>query len=333
MLGLSDTLSDFLPSCSQEDRNLLSEFYPGKPSLFVSHPESVHRVKSWRKTEITSSVPTPISQSVWWPVTDSPPVVQPTVSEESRFSLHLDSESWANLRQDDWQDRTESELLLSLYRSTGGRWPVIYDRWSSDPVYGTKGRSLESLKSRFEKMANKLIAADVPRLAYNEQYDLQRRNFLENAYGKDPSVIENLSKIARDLFRSRPRPKPRTELNPPGRVGVGLAGRMPELSAGEAEKVRIVAESLGINLAGRARTVRVQKILSSIAKQLHSLVLLKESISAKISELDALGGSALSTLQNSTSPVIAPGGGLRLKFVQPLPKTLAPPPRKRKPDE
>ena len=289
MLGFAEHLNDFLPPSGVAGSSASSKQL-GKVSFLVQTESSTpsHQPKKWVRAPLLTQGSTRSTISVWQPEGSAPRITRP-FGEELLVPAYLDTDTW-NLTirgiETDWQDKTETDLLLSLYRSCGGRWPVIHDRWQSDPVYGSKGRTLESLKARFAKVFSKL--QDSPSLRYSEIYDQHRRQFLDQHLQKDPAVVDQQQRQARELFRSKLRLKGKPE-NP--RVGVFTAAALakhPELSPVESEKVKAAAAALGLDLFGTARTLRVQRLLAGIVKQLHCLVLLKESVATKIRDTESL---------------------------------------------
>jgi len=307
VLGFSEDLIDCLPSHreSASAPSLLGEC--GKASVSTSNWKAGFQPSASSKkwTKVPVRVGKHFGIQVWQsdPMVNENEELEHVLGEELLIPAFLDVELWTtNIKpmDHDWNDKTETDLLLTLYRSSGGRWPIVYDRWVCDAVYGTRGRTLEHLKARFYRVVTKLLDLDAshntlpghPFLTnrYNELYDAQRRQFNELNFSKDASTLENQTKLIKDLFRSKLRIKIKAE-TPTQRLGVFVAANLAkqlEMSLGDLEKVKAAAESLGVNLHGEARTLRVQKMLAAVSKQIHSLILLKESISIKSRQLESL---------------------------------------------
>lgn len=330
LLGFSEELADFLPFSSRRNGDsaphLLDESVYGKASISTSAMHGVGSSFSETFCRRWAKQPVKVSSSfnirVWQPeevMHNGEEQLERIYGEEFLVPSFIDIDLWNSCikpMDHDWNDKTETDLLLSLFRSTGGRWPVISDRWQSDAVYGTRGRTLEHLKARFYRIASKLIELDNshstlqshPLLSnrYNEHYDAQRRLFNEQNFSKDASTLDQQAKLVRDLFRTKLKAKPKPDNFKPGVFIGSTLAKSPEIAAPDFEKIREAAAALGVDLSGEARTLRVQKILSGITKQLHSLILMKEAISLKTRQLESL----------RATPVPAPSAPppLKIKF-------------------
>ena len=328
ILGFSDELADFLPTSSRRHADspphLFDESVYGKASVSTSALHGVGGSFSETFCRRWAKQPVKVSNSFDIKVWQAEEVMhnghdqlERVYGEEFLVPSFIDIDLWNSCikpMDHDWNDKTETDLLLSLFRATGGRWPVIFDRWQIDAVYGTRGRTLEILKARFYRITSKLIELDTTHSSlqshpllinrYNEHYDAQRRLFNEQNFSKDLATLDQQAKLVRDLFRSKVKTKQKAESFKPGVFPGSALAKFPEIPVQDIDKVRDAAEALGLSLIGDARTLRVQKLLAGITKQLHSLVLMKESISLKTRQLESL----------RATPVPAPSAPAPLKI-------------------
>jgi hypothetical protein len=248
-----------------------------------------------------------------------------TVSEIPGF---IDPEVWnAAIRpldpQGDWGERSETEYLLNLYRATGGRWVVIHDRWCQR--FGSASRTVEQLKSRFVKVLAKMIdlklcTSGSVNFRYNELYDQQRRNFNERLWKRDPLLSDQTIRIIKDLFKKKKAPM-LPSLPSSGvftsaggggssgvRVGVTLASQLcksPEIPPDIQERIRVVCHALLIpsfssNQPNFIRSLRTQRVLASIQKLVHCLLIIKDVV---LSKRSLLPGQSLSLMHNPPASV------------------------------
>jgi hypothetical protein len=238
---------------------------------------------------------------------------------KTKFPLFLDPELWHSQLQGldpDWNDRSESELLLVLFYKCGGVWPVIHERFiairnggSSAPYAQNSGlnspvahssalgfRTVSSLKARFVKLLNKLM--DIGRMErtplFNPNFtssladfDLKRRQFLEIDSLRDLSAIENNNKIQREILKNYKKEKVSARKNSFNfqstsslTYGVLSASSCPGYSTYEtfltSPEGPSILESLGLNPYAQVNTINACRLRSSIAKMLLLLSGLKE---------------------------------------------------------
>lgn len=241
----------------------------------------------------------------------------------------------SHFRQQDSElaDRREIEFLLQLYKQAAGRWPVIYDRWQAHPVYGMRGKSVESLKARFNRVIMKLMEIDVLQrrkpsssmerlqvsqqlkylplfsLRYNEKHEYLRRVFLQNAYKRNqPNDIE---KLFGELMRipnltlkkraqaARPPPAPGPQATTASMVNI-----QTEVSASEFSRIKAILKSVGIDRSSMSLTPKNAKLMSVIEKEAAILLMMRDSLQRKKQELEILrtsGGNGSNQLRHKLS--------------------------------
>jgi hypothetical protein len=278
------------------------------------------RVRPWKQVNFSRDF------SLAWRRADHDNSMQDTTvatfqGEEDLVPDSIPDGLWqSHFRQHDAElnDRRETEYLLQLYKRTCGRWPVIYDRWQMHPVYGLRGKSLESLKSKFNKVAMKLFEIDLlqqkqpastveriqicqqlkylPLFAvkYNEKNEFLRRLFMENALKKNPHEFEKqineilriptISMKKKSAYHSRivsvPGPQLASSLVP-----VSVQG---ELSASEYSRVKAVLLSLGIDRSRATATPKLAKLFATVEKEVATLLMMRDSLQRKKQELEIL---------------------------------------------
>lgn len=256
---------------------------------------------------------------------DSAPSIHVFQGEEDIVPDSIPDSLWqSHFRQHDAElnDRKETEYLLQLYKRTSGRWPVIYDRWQTHPVYGLRGKSLESLKSKFNKVVMKLFEIDILRqkrpattveriqisqqlkylpifsMKYNEKNEFLRRLFLENSFKRNAQEFEKyIGEILKVPSMSM---KKKTQQIRAGSVpGPVLASSLvpsteADFTSSEFSRVKSVLASLGIDRSAAMSTPKLAKLFASVEKEAGTLLMMRDSLQRKKQELEILrsnGGS------------------------------------------
>jgi hypothetical protein len=261
--------------------------------------------------------------------------------EESLVPESIPDELWqTHFRQHDSElnDRKETEFLLLLYKQSSGRWPVIYDRWQSHSVYGLRGKSLEALKSKFNKIAMKLLEIDLLQrkrpattmerfqflqelkylpifsMKYNEKNEYLRRIFLDNAYKKPNSVDQEkmVGEIMRgpNLAIKKKNQQSRPQLTPGPHLSKSLITSVQtEISGSEATRMRSMLAGLGISISASFSTPRIAKMLAVIEKETLSLLMMRDSLQRKKQELEILRTSGgTHAMHRARQPAPPPAG-------------------------
>ena len=335
-----DSLPEFIPGTSGS--NLPVKFAPpGLPPMYpvLSDPTAPSNrmeepVRKWRLSKGANS-----GASSWSNREDEPMHEQLNIfqGEESLIPDTIAEELWqSHFRQHDAElnDRKETEYLMQLYKQSSGRWPVIYDRWQMHPVYGLRGKSIESLKSKFNKVAMKLIETDVllrkrpsttmerfqvtqhlkflPIFAmkYNEKNEYLRRLFLENAFKRPASPDQDrwVNEIMRIPTLSVK--KKGQQAKPPVIPGPHLASSLnasvqSEISSSEYTRVKAVLRGLGIDKTALANTPAVAKLMAVVEKEAAALLMMRDSLQRKKQELEILrtsGGNGVGGMRMRPPP-------------------------------
>ena len=253
--------------------------------------------------------------------------------EESLIPDSIPEDIWqAHFRQHDadLSDRKETEFLLSLYKQCSGRWPVVYDRWQSHPVFGPRGKSIESLKSKFNKVMLKLLEVDALKrnkattateriqatqslrwlpifaMKYNEKNEYLRRVFLENEFRREssPEAISACEKYVNELMRvpNLTMKHKKAMTGGPGKPalipGPQLASSLiqsvhSEISLAESNRLKAILKSLGVDRASMQRTPKLSKLFSIVEREAHSLLMMRDSLQRKKQELEILRTSGM----------------------------------------
>ena len=254
--------------------------------------------------------------------------------EEAVIPETIPDDIWQNhFRQHDadLSDRKETEFLLSLYRQCSGRWPVIYDRWQSHPVFGPRGKSMESLKSKFNKVVVKLLEIDAVKrrkaitasermqatqslrwlpifaMKYNEKNEYLRRVFLENEFRRESSTDATAAceKCVNEIMRV-----PNLTMKHKKTMGGGGPGKpslIPgpqlsstmiqsvhsEISLAESNRLKAILKSLGLDRSSMQRTPKLSKLFSIVEREAHTLLMMRDSLQRKKQELEILRTSGM----------------------------------------
>ena len=262
------------------------------------------------------------------------------VGEEGLIPDTIPESVWQDhFRQQDSDlaDRKELEFLLQLYKQCAGRWPVIYDRWQGHPVYGMRGKSLESLKGRLNKVVLKLMEIDLlqrrkpstsmerlqvsqqlkylPLFAvrFNEKHDYLRRIFLHNSF-KRP-LVNDIDKLVGELMRlpnlavkkrghiSRPPTPPG-----PQAATASVASIQSEISGSEMTRIRAILKCVGVEREGIILTPKITRLMSVVEKEAAILLMMRDSLQRKKQELEILrsgGGNGPNSFRHKGT---IPGG-------------------------
>lgn len=339
-----DSLSEFVPGGSGS--RLTTKFAPpGLPSMStvladpISSPGKMKgHVRRWRRTRI------PNAMTTVWSATDADVEMGGGISifqgEESLVPESIPDDLWqTHFRQHDAElnDRKETEYLLQLYKQTSGRWPVIYDRWQMHPVYGLRGKSVESLKSKFNKVAIRLIEIDLLQrkrpattieriqfsqqlkylpifaMKFNEKNEFLRRLFLENSF-KRPSTSDQ-DKMMNEIMRIPSLAmKKRQQGKPPVTPGPHLASSLiqtvhNDISNSEYNRVKAALKGLGADKSNLTMTPKVARLVAVVEREAAALLMMRDSLQRKRQELEILrtsGGNASSGVrmrQSGPAPV------------------------------
>jgi hypothetical protein len=227
-------------------------------------------------------------------------------------------------------DRKETEFLLQLYKQTSGRWPVIYDRWQMHPVYGPRGKSLESLKARFARVILKLIEADLlqrrkpstsmERLQvsqqikyqpihfarFNEKHEYLRRLFLQNAFKRtgtnevDKLFGELMRVPSLNLKKRLPQSKPPLTSGPHASSNL-VSVVQSEVSTSEYSRIKAILKAVGIDRTKMTITPKVLRLLAVVEKEAATLLMMRDSLQRKKQELELLRTSTGSAHANVRS--------------------------------
>ena len=318
---------------------------PGLPSMYpnICDPMTVTNklsrpVRSWKRV---GGVPCDGESSGWVPVNSDEHMVNISPNYQGEEGLLPDSipdELWqTHFRQHDAElnDRKETEYLLSLYKECCGRWPVIYDRWQMHSVYGLRGKSIESLKSKFNKVVMKLMEIDVLQqrkaplsnvdrievsqslrclplfsIKYNEKNEYLRRLFVENLHKRtvaDPMQEKALSELLRipNLTMKKRRSPP---IAAPGTVVASstIPNVQTEVSSAEANRIKAMLKALGIERENLAKTPKIGKLMATIEKQAHILIMMRDSLQRKKQELEILKATGANGHRKQQPPPPAP---------------------------
>jgi hypothetical protein len=254
--------------------------------------------------------------------------------EESLLPETISDTIWqSHFRHQDTElaDRKETEILLKLYLQSCGRWPVIHDRWVSHPVYGSRGRSLEALKSRFSRLVTKLVEIDLFQrkkpssnserlqvsqqlkylplftMKYNEKNEYLRRIFLLNSdkRGSSPELDKLMNELTRipTLNMKKRLPSLKAPLTPgPHAASSLMANVQAELSASEYLRVKSLLKSVGLDRAGMSITPKIARLLSVVEREAATLLIMRDSLQRKKQELEILrssGGAGVTRLRNA----------------------------------
>lgn len=230
----------------------------------------------------------------------------------------------------DLSDRKETEFLLSLYKQCSGRWPVVYDRWQSHPVFGPRGKSIESLKSKFNKVMLKLLEVDALKrrkattateriqatqslrwlpifaMKFNEKNEYLRRVFLENEFRRESSseAMTACEKYVNELMRvpNLTMKHKKTMTGGPSKptlvAGPQLASSLiqsvhTEMSLAESNRLKAILKSLGVDRTSMQRTPKLSKLFSIVERETHTLLMMRDSLQRKKQELEILRTSGM----------------------------------------
>jgi hypothetical protein len=342
----------------------VGEFVPGDPGTHFPHvmgppglvplttcvsdsfvPKSgVTSVRKWKRVRPALGGPT---ASVWG--TDSDETMEDVrlttkCIEELLIPDEIPEDVWQMyFRQGDSElnDKRETEFLLSLYKECSGRWPVIYDRWQSHGIYGPRGKSIESIKAKFNRAVTKLLEVDaISRskkpssdrsghnrslkylplfsMKYNEKNEYLRRMFLDNEY-KRQKVSEasaNADRYLGDLMRipnmtvkmkKGQRSGQPSNLPPGPHLMSGLIQSVhSEISLSESNRVKAVVKGLGINRAEMMRTPQLAKLFAIVERETHMLLMMRDSVQRKKQELEIVKTSGTMGIGMSYRPKAPP---------------------------
>ena len=346
-----ESLEEFIPAnIGRNSLSIVSE--RGLPSMVtvISDPiiPSNHmegRVRSWMRNRFHGE-----TCSTWQRYDADGAMSNSSINvfhgEEDLIPDSIPDALWqSHFRQHDAElnDRRETEFLLFLYKQSSGRWPVIYDRWQMHPVYGLRGKSVESLKSKFNKVLMKLFEIDLLQqkrpattveriqisqqlkylpifaVKYNEKNEFLRRLFLENSFKRAP---QDMDKLVNEMLRiPTMNMKKKTNLGKlPSVPGPMLASSFvpvvqTDLSASEYTRVKAVLTSLGIDRAEAVRTPRLATLFAAIEKEAATLLMMRDSLQRKKQELEILRSSGgVGALGVRTRP-LAPTASLPLQSI------------------
>jgi hypothetical protein len=335
-----DSLPEFLPGGAS---NLAVKFSPGglapmcavmtdpvsSSSRMTSHPRKWVRGRldgrlgcSWAREDTDERM-----EDISSPIFQGEHSLIPDVIPESLWQSHF--------RQQDSElaDRREIEFLLQLYKQAAGRWPVIFDRWQAHPVYGLRGKSMESLKARFNRVVMKLMEIDLLQrrkpssamerlqvsqqlkylplfsLKYNEKHEYLRRIFLQNANKRTQQ--SDVDRLLGELMRipnltlkkrgqtARPPPAP----GPQAATG-SLLSIQAEVSASEFARIKGILKSVGVDRSSLSLTPENAKLMAVIEKEAAVLLMMRDSLQRKKQELEILrtsGGTGSNQLRHKVS--------------------------------
>jgi hypothetical protein len=304
-------------------------------------------VRKWKRSQ---SFRQATGTSAWAPYDedekmedDKAKVLSGFSGEESLIPETIPDELWqSHFRQHDAElnDRKETEHLLWLYKQCSGRWPVIYDRWQLHPVYGPRGKSLESLKSKFNKVIMKLLEIDIVQkrkpansmermqvsqplkylpifcMKYNEKNEYLRRLFLENQFKRQssPDATAVCDKFMNELMRipNMTMKHKKNMAKPPIVPGPQLASSQihsvhSEISLAESNRLKAVIKSLGIDRSIMMCTPKIAKLFSIVEREAHTLLMMRDSLQRKKQELEILRTSGgINSVGQTRAPRIMP---------------------------
>lgn len=342
-----DNVAEFVPggSCSAFSHKLVS---PGLPSMYpvVSDPLTAENkldrpVKRWKLTKVGGD--SRIASS--WVAEGDSEMAESFYGEECLLPDSIPDELWqTHFRQHDAElsDRKETEYLLSLYKECSGRWPVIYDRWQMHAVYGLRGKSVESLKSKFNKVVMKLLEIDlltkkkpasnlermqmmsqslrylpIFSIKYNEKNEYLRRLFLENKRQPDERALAEILRVPNMSIKKKPAPR---AMAAPGTVlaSASIPNLLNEISASDSNRIKLILSALGIKRDTLTKTPKISKLLAIVEKETHTLIMMRDSLQRKKQELEILKTTGASAQNHAL------GAPQRVKLVS-APSTPAPP--------
>ncbi len=267
--------------------------------------------------------------------------ILPEADEESLIPDNIPDEIWqTHFRQGEGElnDKRETEFLLTLYKECSGRWPVIYDRWQSHSVYGPRGKSLESIKTKFSKAVSKLLEVDIfgrrkpstsmDRLhlsrslkflplfsmKYNEKNEYLRRIFLDNEFRRQKvaEASNNADRYMSDLMRMPSMTmkykkgsrggQPSTLPTGPHLTSSLVQSVHSEIGLAESNRVKAVLKSLGVNRNDMMRTPQLAKLFAIVEREAHVLIMMRDSLQRKKQELEIIRTSGLNGLGISHRP-------------------------------
>ena len=324
-MNFDNTLPEFHPGGKS---NLPVKFAPGGlPSMYpvISDPFSdqarMHgRVRKWFKRPVGAVIAArwscgddddQMDEGQGAQVFQGEEILLPDVLPESLWQSHF--------RQNDMElsDRKEAEFLLQLYKQSSGRWPVIFDRWQAHPVYGLRGKSLESLKARFSRILMKLMeiallqrkkpSTGMERLQlsqqlkyfppfssrYNEKNEYLRRIFLQNAFKRSQS--SEIDKLFNELMRvpnltlKKRAPQPKQPLTPGPHAASSLVSNIQsEVSVSEFARVKAILKNVGLDRTTLPHTPSVAKLMAIVEKEAATLLMMRDALQRKKQELELL---------------------------------------------
>lgn len=329
---------------------------PGLPSLIPSLTDPVGFSKKFKKSarpwkHSVTSLRSPGVKG-WIPVDAEDGMDEECTEftgEEALLPDHIPDDLWqTHFRQHDAElnDRKETEYLLSLYKDCSGRWPVIYDRWQTHRVYGLRGKSIESLKSRFNKVVMKLLEIDILQtrkpehniermqvlqslrflpifsIKYNEKNEYLRRIFLENSLKRQhPDALQEkaLAEVMRVPNLTMKKRSNRSQaLVAPGTVlaSSNITNIQTEVSPADMNRIKAMLKSLGIDREDLSKTPKIGRLLATIEKETHTLIMMRDSLQRKKQELEILKSTGANGSQNQSSQ--------RIKQLQPATPPINP---------
>ena len=320
---------------------------PGLPSMttVLSDPlSSINKiqrpVQKWKRSRVIDSQN---SASVWKRENedelmsdDKDKALMILNGEDALIPETIPDDIWQNhFRQHDadLSDRKETEFLLLLYRQCSGRWPVIYDRWQSHSVFGPRGKSMESLKSKFNKVMVKLLEVDslkrknastaadrmqatqslrwlpIFAMKYNEKNEYLRRVFLENEFRRESSAEATAAceKSVNEIMRVPNLTMKHKKNMAGGGTAPGKPSLVPgpqlassliqsvhsEVSLAESNRLKAILKNLGIDRTSMQRTPKLSKLFSIVEREAHTLLMMRDSLQRKKQELEILRTSGM----------------------------------------
>lgn len=323
-MNFDSNLPEFHPGGNS---NLPSKFAPGGLApmyTVISEPLSQQArkdgpVRKWVKRKPGDTV------TSRWLCTDDDEVMDGGDSsifqgEEVLLPDSLPESLWqSHFRQHDMElsDRKEAEFLLQLYKQSSGRWPVIFDRWQAHPIYGLRGKSLESLKTRFSRLIMKIMEIDLlqrkkpstgmerlqvsqqlkflPAFSarYNEKNEYLRRIFLQNMFKRSQGA--DIDKLFNELMRvpnltlkkRAPQPKQPTAPGPHAASSM-VSNIQSDISGSEYARVKAVLNSVGLDRAGLPLTPKIGKLMATAEKEAATLLMMRDALQRKKQELELL---------------------------------------------
>jgi hypothetical protein len=180
-----------------------------------------------------------------------------------------------------------------------------------------RGKSLESLKSKFNKVVSRLLEIDFMQrrkptsnnertlisqqlkflplfsVKFNEKNEFLRRSFLLNAFRKGST--SDVEKLCNDLNRvaisnmKKKFPQQKPPLTPGPHASSSLVLNIQtEVTASEYLRVKGLLKSVGVDRNYVALTPRTAKLLAIVEKEVATLLMMRDSLQRKKQELEIL---------------------------------------------